>query len=240
MREKYYVYLLNTEADHQESKIPFKDFRWIGSYIVEKALTNDNGLVRKVGTDKKQVHHCMRFRQPTPRQPKPDVQTTPREKNPDHEVIMKPEDLFARAEECEYKRPIFDNDHDNAAKLKSTDCPRKWVPFQESYQRVSQKCSFSQVDHVTERIRIIIWSLTPIRVRSSLSLLLPTPSLQSMIYVIIPSQTATMIRGTEFLIRPIWPTERIRTLSGKHRNVLGKWHATIPTHSSRLIKDFLV
>ena len=50
------------KADHQGSIIPFTDFRWIGPYIVEKALPNNNYLVQKLGTNKTQVLYRMRLR----------------------------------------------------------------------------------------------------------------------------------------------------------------------------------
>ena len=37
-----YVFILQPKADHQGSKIPFTDFRWIGPYIIEKVLPNNN------------------------------------------------------------------------------------------------------------------------------------------------------------------------------------------------------
>ena len=40
LKEPQYVYVLQPKADHQGSKIPFTSFRWIGPYIVEKALPN--------------------------------------------------------------------------------------------------------------------------------------------------------------------------------------------------------
>ena len=55
----------------------------------------------------------MRLRQFTPRQPIPDIPVTPREWQPDPEVIIKHGDLYARAWECEYDKPIFDSDRDN-------------------------------------------------------------------------------------------------------------------------------
>ena len=55
----------------------------------------------------------MRLRQFTPGQPIPDVRTTPREWQPDPEVIIKHDDSYARAWECEYDKPIFDSDRDN-------------------------------------------------------------------------------------------------------------------------------
>ena len=70
-------------------------------------------MVRKIGTDKMQILHRMRLRQFTPRQPIPDIPATSREWQPDPEVIIKHDDLYARAWECEYDKPIFDSDRDN-------------------------------------------------------------------------------------------------------------------------------
>ena len=55
----------------------------------------------------------MRLRHFTPHQTIPDIPVTPREGQPDPEVIIKHDDLYARAWECEYDRPIFDSDRDN-------------------------------------------------------------------------------------------------------------------------------
>ena len=113
LKQSEYVYFLQPKADHQGSKIPFTDFRWIGPYIIEKVLPNKNYVVRKIGTNKTQILHRMRLRQFTPRQPTPDTPVTPREWQPDPEVIIKHDDLYARAWECEYDKPIFDSDRDN-------------------------------------------------------------------------------------------------------------------------------
>ena len=60
-----------------------------------------------------QVLHQMRQRQFKPRQPIPDIQMTPRELKPDPGVIIKRDDLSARAWECEYEKSIFDSDYNN-------------------------------------------------------------------------------------------------------------------------------
>ena len=57
----------------------------------------------------------MRLRQFTPRQPLPDIPITPREWQPDPEVVITHDDLYARAWECEYDEPIFDSDYKNLA-----------------------------------------------------------------------------------------------------------------------------
>ena len=51
----------------------------------------------------------MRLRQFTPRQPIPDIPITPREWQPDPAALIKHDDLYARAWECEYDDPIFDS-----------------------------------------------------------------------------------------------------------------------------------
>ena len=113
LKQSDYVYILQPKADHQGSKIPCRGFWWIGPYIIEKVLPNNNYVVRKFGTNKTQILHRMRLRQFTPRQPIPDTPVTPREWQPDPEVIIKHDDLYARAWECEYDKPIFDSDRNN-------------------------------------------------------------------------------------------------------------------------------
>ena len=49
----------------------------------------------------------------TPRKPKPDMPITPRQWRPDPEVIIKHDDLYARAWKCEYEKPIFDIKNNN-------------------------------------------------------------------------------------------------------------------------------
>ena len=109
LKKSDYVYILQPKADHQGSKIPFTEFRWVGPYIVEKALPNNNYLVRQLETNKTQVLHWMRLRKITPRQPIPDVQTTSHERKLDPEVIIKHDDLYARAWESDNETPISDN-----------------------------------------------------------------------------------------------------------------------------------
>ena len=57
----------------------------------------------------------MKLRQFTPRQPLADIPVTQREWQPDPEVDITHDDLYARAWECEYDEPIFDSDYNNLA-----------------------------------------------------------------------------------------------------------------------------
>ena len=79
LKESDYVYVLQPKTNHQGSKIPFTEFRWIGPYIIEKVLPNNNYLVHRIGTNKTQVLHRMRMHQFTPRQPPADIRLKPQE-----------------------------------------------------------------------------------------------------------------------------------------------------------------
>ena len=113
LKEADYVYILQPKADHQGSKIPFTEFRWVGLYIIEKAFPNNNYLVRKIGTNKTQLLHRMRMRQFTPRQPPADIIVKPQEYKSDPEVSLYHDDLYARAWEYDFEQPIFDAENDN-------------------------------------------------------------------------------------------------------------------------------
>ena len=97
LKEADYVYVLQPKVHHQGRKIPFTNFWWIGPYIIEKMLPNNNYLVRKIGTNKTQVFHRMRMRQFTPRQSPADIRIKPQENQPDPDVSLKHDDLYARA-----------------------------------------------------------------------------------------------------------------------------------------------
>ena len=123
LKETDYVYILQPKADHQGSKIPFTEFRWIGPYIIEKVLPNNNYLVRKIGTNKTEVLHRMRMRQFTPRQPPADITVKPQEYKSDPEVSLNHDDLDARAWEYAFEQPIFDAENDNEAPTNSQENP---------------------------------------------------------------------------------------------------------------------
>ena len=117
--EADYLYNLQLKADHQGSKIPFTEIWWIGPYIIEMLLPNNNYVVPKIGTNKTQVLPRMRVRQFTPLQPPPHIRATPQEWKTDPEVSLKHDDLYARAWECEYEKQNFDAKNNDAISPKS-------------------------------------------------------------------------------------------------------------------------
>ena len=123
LKEADYVYILQPKADHEGSKIPFAEFRWVGPYIFEKALPNNNYLVRKIGTNKTQLLHWIRMRQFTPRQPPADITVKRQDYKSDPEVDINHDDLYARAWEYDFEQPIFDAQNDNAVPPNQREIP---------------------------------------------------------------------------------------------------------------------
>ena len=113
----------------------------------------------------------MRLRQFTPRQPLLDIPVTQREWQPDPEFVITHDDLFARAWEFEYDRPIFDSDYKNLATpsppestIQSEQTADEKGTLRESYQEIPQKLSLCQMDHMTDGTWITTRSLMQIRV----------------------------------------------------------------------------
>ena len=73
LKESGFVNFSQPNVDHQGSKIPFTEVRWIGPYIFENVLLKNNYLARKIGTNKTHVVHRMRMPQVTPSQPPTDI-----------------------------------------------------------------------------------------------------------------------------------------------------------------------
>ena len=69
LKQNDYCFILQPIADHQGSKIPFREFRWIGPYIIEQVLPNENYIVRKLNSNKTQILHRIRLRKYEPNVP---------------------------------------------------------------------------------------------------------------------------------------------------------------------------
>ena len=93
LRQNDYCFILQPIADHQGSKIPFREYRWTGPYIVEKVLPNENFIVRKLNSNKTQILHRIRLRKYEPNtvlqdiRPKGNLQ-------PDDEINIPQDDLY--------------------------------------------------------------------------------------------------------------------------------------------------
>ena len=107
LKEKDYCFILQPKADHQGSKIPFRDFRWIGRYIVEKVLTNNNYIARKLNTNKIQILHRVRLRKYNPEKPPEDIYSETQWQTYDN-IVVPQDDLYTIAWETEFGGHLFD------------------------------------------------------------------------------------------------------------------------------------
>ena len=92
-----YCYILNPKADTQSTKIPFREFRWQGPYKVEKLLPNNNYIVRRLGTNKTQLLHRIRFRKFTPQALLADIFVRESDWQKDDQMTVTHDDLYAQS-----------------------------------------------------------------------------------------------------------------------------------------------
>ena len=107
LKEKDYWYILQPKADHQGSKIPFRDFRWIGPYLVEKVLPNNNFIVQKLNTNKTQIPHRIRLRKYNPEKP-PEDKYQEAQWQIDDKIVVPQDDLYTLAWEANFGVHLFD------------------------------------------------------------------------------------------------------------------------------------
>ena len=184
LKEADYVYILQPKADHQGSKIPFTEFRWIGPYIIEIVLPNKIYLVRKIGTDKTQVLHRMRMRQFTPRQPPADIAVKPQEFKTDPEVSLHHDDLYARARESDFEQPIFDAENDKAAPANLRE-----IPLQSDYSTEEMRNTPGKPHVRSPEIFPCtdVWNLMWNQARNDRKIVPPTPA--------VPNTTCVITRN---------------------------------------------
>ena len=93
LKEKDYCFILQPKPDHQGSKIPSRDFRWIGPYLVEKVIPKNNYIVRKLNTNKIQILHSFRLRKYNPeKSPGDNYQET--QWQIDDNIVIPQDDLY--------------------------------------------------------------------------------------------------------------------------------------------------
>ena len=107
LKEKECCFILQPKADHQESKIPFRDFRWVGSYLVEKGLPNENHIVRKININKTQILHRIRPRKYNPEKP-PEDDYQEAQWQIDDNIVIPQDDIYTIAWKGEFGGHLFD------------------------------------------------------------------------------------------------------------------------------------
>ena len=107
LQEKDYCFVLQPKADSQGSKIPFRDFRWIGPFVVQKTLPNNNYIVRRLNTNKTQILHRIRLKKFVPNAPLED-EYKEEKLQPDEEIIIPQDDLYTISWEADFEYELFE------------------------------------------------------------------------------------------------------------------------------------
>ena len=111
LKENEFCFVLQSKADHQGSKIPFRDYRWVGPFIIQKVLPNENYIVRRINTNKTQILHRIRLKKFVPNQPLED-NFQEQQLQPDEEIVIPQDDLYIITWETDFGEQLITRGHD--------------------------------------------------------------------------------------------------------------------------------
>ena len=111
LKENDYCFVLQPKADHQGSKISFRDYRWVGSLIVQKVLPNEIYIVRRINTNMTQILHRIRLKKFVPNQ---QLEDNFREQRlqPDEEIVIPQDGLHIIMWKTDFGEQIITLGHD--------------------------------------------------------------------------------------------------------------------------------
>ena len=112
LKEKDYCFVLQPKADSQASKIPFREYRWIGPFVIQKVLSNDNYIVRRLNTNKTQILHRIRLKKFVPNAPLEDKYDGEK-LQPDNEIVIPQDDLYTISWEVDFEYDLFEPRKEN-------------------------------------------------------------------------------------------------------------------------------
>ena len=107
LKEKDYCFVLQPKADNQASKIPFREYRWVGPFVVQTVLSNDNYIVRRLNTNKTQILHRIRLKKFVPNAPLEDKYDGEK-LQPDNEIVVPQDDLYTISWEVDFEYELFE------------------------------------------------------------------------------------------------------------------------------------
>ena len=110
LKENDYCFVLQPKTDHQGSKIPFRNYRWVGPFVVQKVLPNENYIVRRINTNKTQILHRIRLKKFVPNQPLEDNFREQR-LQPDEKIVIPQKDLYIITWETDFGEQLITRGH---------------------------------------------------------------------------------------------------------------------------------
>ena len=113
VKETGHCFVSQPKAGHQGSRIPFRDYRWVGPFLVQKVLPNENYVIRRLNTKKTQILHLHRIRL------KKFVPNKPLEGNfreerlqPGEETVIPQDDLYTLTWETNFGEQLATRGHE--------------------------------------------------------------------------------------------------------------------------------
>ena len=106
MKEKDYCFIVQPKPDHKGSEKPFRDFRWIGPYLVEKVLLKNNYIVRELKTNKTQILHRIHLRNYNPEKLPEDIYKEAQWQI-DNNIVVPQDDLYTLAWATKFVGHVF-------------------------------------------------------------------------------------------------------------------------------------
>ena len=150
LKKKDYCFVLQPKADSQASKIPFREYMWIGSFVVQTVLSNDNFTVRRLNTNKTQLLHRIRLKKFVPNALLEDKYDG-KNLQPDNEIVIPQDDLYTISWEVDFENEVFEprkDDWTDVATRRTTDAEDGSV---ETYVIENERGSASESESHSER-----------------------------------------------------------------------------------------
>ena len=150
LKEKDYCFVLQPKADNQASKILFREYRWIGTFVVQTVLSNGNYIVRRLNTNKTQILHRIRLKKFVPNVPLEDKYDGEK-LQPDNEIVVPQDDLYTISWEVDFEYELFEprkDDWTDVATRRPTDTEDGSV---ENYVIENERSSASETESHSER-----------------------------------------------------------------------------------------
>ena len=159
LKEKDYCFVLQPKADSQASKIPFKEYRWIGPFVIQKVLSNDNYIVRRLNTNKTQILHRIRLKKFVPNAPLEDKYDEEK-LQPDNEIVIPQDDLYTISWDVDFEYDLFEPRKENwtdVATRRPTDAESTYTDndVTDEESTINESCSERTTrNYVTENERV--------------------------------------------------------------------------------------
>ena len=150
LKEKDYCFALQPKADSQSSKIPFREYRWIGPFVVQTVLSNDNYTVRRLNTNETQILHRIRLKKFVPNASLEDKYDGEK-LQPDNEIAIPQDNLYTISWEVDFEYELLEprkDDWTDVATRRPTDAEDGSV---ENYVIENERGSASETESHSER-----------------------------------------------------------------------------------------